>query len=80
MKKNSFVEGAMISTIGIIICKIIGLLYVIPFRSLIGASGAVLYSYAYNIYVTFAALSSTGIPSAMSKTMSEYNSLEYYTR
>lgn len=32
MKKNSFLEGAMITTIGIIICKIIGLLYVIPFK------------------------------------------------
>lgn len=78
MKKNSFVEGAMISTIGIVLCKIIGIIYVIPFRSIIGTKGAILYSYAYTIYSVFASLSSTGIPSAMSKTVSEYNSLEYY--
>ncbi|MEG2322393.1 MAG: polysaccharide biosynthesis protein [Bacilli bacterium] len=78
MKKNSFVEGAMISTIGIVLCKIIGILYVIPFRAIIGVEGAVLYSYAYTIYSVFASLSSSGIPSAMAKTVSEYNTLGYY--
>jgi len=78
MKKNTFVEGAMISTIGIVLCKIIGILYVIPFRAIIGVKGAILYSYAYTIYAVFASLSSTGIPSAMAKTVSEYNTLGYY--
>ncbi len=78
MKKNNFVEGAFISTLGIVICKIIGILYVIPFRAIVGVEGAILYSYAYTIYAVFAALSSTGIPSTMAKTISEYNTLEYY--
>lgn len=78
MKKNSFIEGAMISTIGIVLCKIIGILYVIPFRAIIGVEGAVLYSYAYTIYSVFVSLSSSGIPSAMAKTVSEYNTLGYY--
>ena len=78
MKKNSFVEGAFISTIGIVLCKILGIIYVIPFRAIIGTKGAILHSYAYTIYSVFAALSSTGIPSAMAKTVSEYNTLGYY--
>ena len=78
MKKNSFVEGALISTIGIVLCKILGIIYVIPFRAIIGTQGAILYSYAYTIYSVFASLSSTGIPSAMAKTVSEYNTLGYY--
>ena len=78
MKKNNFIEGAMISTIGIVLCKVLGILYVIPFRAIIGTKGAILYSYAYTIYSVFAALSSTGIPSAMAKTISEYNTLGYY--
>ena len=78
MKKNSFVEGAVISTIGIVLCKILGIIYVIPFRAIIGTQGAILYSYAYTIYSVFASLSSTGIPSAMAKTVSEYNTLGYY--
>ena len=78
LKKNSFVEGALISTIGIVLCKILGIIYVIPFRAIIGTQGAILYSYAYTIYSVFASLSSTGIPSAMAKTVSEYNTLGYY--
>ena len=78
LKKNSFVEGALISTIGIVLCKVLGIIYVIPFRAIIGTQGAVLYSYAYTIYAVFASLSSTGIPSAMAKAVSEYNTLGYY--
>ena len=78
LKKNSFVEGALISTIGIVLCKILGIIYVIPFRAIIGTQGAILYSYAYTIYSVFASLSSTGIPSAMAKAVSEYNTLGYY--
>lgn len=78
MKKNNFLEGAMIATIGIIMCKIIGVLYVIPFYKIIGSQGGTLYSYAYSIYSVFLTLSSTGIPLAISKMVSEYNSLEYY--
>lgn len=81
MKKNNFLEGAMIATIGIVICKIIGLLYVIPFKSIIGEQGGALYGYAYSIYAIFLSLSSSGISVAMSKVISEYTSLGYnYTK
>lgn len=78
MKKDSFIKGAMISTIGVILCKVIGLVYVIPFYAIIGVQGSALYSYAYSIYGIFLSLSNSGIPVAMSKVISEYNSLEYY--
>lgn len=78
MKKNKFLEGAMIATIGIVICKVIGLVYVIPFYAIIGKQGGTLYSYAYSIYAIFLSLSTSGIPIAMSKVVSEYNALGYY--
>ncbi len=78
MKKNSFLSGAAISTIGIVICKVIGLLYVIPFYAIIGVQGGALYSYAYSIYNMFLNLATSGIPVAMSKVVSEFNSLKYY--
>ena len=31
MKKSNFLSGAIIATLGIVICKVIGLIYVIPF-------------------------------------------------
>lgn len=78
MKKNSFLGGAAISTIGIVICKIIGLLYVIPFYAIIGVQGGALYSYAYSIYNMFLNLATSGVPVAMSKVVSEYNAKGYY--
>lgn len=77
MKKNGFVEGAVIATISVIITKILGMLYVIPFYGIIGKSGGALYSYAYNIYSIFLGISSAGIPTAISKIISEYNTLGY---
>ena len=75
MKKNSFVEGAVIATAAVIITKILGMLYVIPFYGIIGEKGGALYSYAYNIYAIFLGISSAGIPTAISKMISEYNTL-----
>ncbi len=58
--------------------KILGLLYVIPFYALVGNTGGVLYSYAYNPYQIFLTLSSLGIPMAMSKFVAKYDALEDY--
>ena len=77
MKKDSFIKGAVIATLGIVIVKIIGLLYVIPFRAIIGEQGGALYGYAYNIYSLFLAVSSAGFPFAISKLTSEYLALGY---
>lgn len=78
MKKTGFLAGAAISTIGIVICKVIGLLYVIPFYAIIGVQGGALYSYAYSIYNLFLNLATSGIPVAMSKVISEFNAKGYY--
>lgn len=78
MKKNSFVEGTFIATFAIILIKILGALYVIPFYDIIGEQGGALYSYAYNVYNLFLNISTAGLPVAMSKIISEYNALEMY--
>ncbi len=78
MKKNNFVQGAFIATLGIVITKILGILYVIPFYSIIGEKGGALYGYAYSLYLVFMAISSAGIPLAISKIISEYQTLGYY--
>lgn len=78
LKKSSFINGALFVTICIIITKILGVLYVIPFHSMIGEEGGALYGYAYTIYVFFLSLSSAGIPLAISKIISEYNTSGNY--
>ena len=77
MKKKNFIDGAIISTLCLIVCKILGLVYVIPFYRIIGSQGGALYSYAYSIYAVFLNLSTVGIPSAIAKIISEYDTLSF---
>ena len=76
MKKNSFVEGTFIATFAIFFSKFLGMIYVIPFYAMIGEQGGALYAYAYNIYLVFLGISTAGLPIAMSKIISEYDTLE----
>ena len=77
MRKNTFVKGALITTIGIVLTKILGIIYVIPFHAIIGDEGGALYGYAYTIYLFFVSFSSAGVPLAISKIVSEYQTLGY---
>jgi len=80
LKKTNFLEGAFIATFCIIVTKIIGIIYVIPFYKIIGEQGGTLYGYAYNIYNVFLIISSAGIPLAISKLTSEYNTLNMHEK
>src|SRR5574344_382284 len=78
MKKNSFVEGTIMASISLIFIKILGAIYVIPFYGIVGELGGALYSYAYTIYSLVLNICTAGIPLAISKIVSEYNTLEMY--
>lgn len=78
MRKNSFVEGTVVAYISILITKIIGAVYVIPFYEIIGTDGGVLYSYAYNVYNLFLNISISGIPTAVAIIIAEYNALKKF--
>ena len=78
MKKHNFVKGAFITTFGIVISKLLGILYVIPFHAVIGEKGGALYGYAYTIYAIFMSIATAGIPLAISRVVSEYQTLGYY--
>ena len=77
MKKNSFIEGTIVATLGILLVRAIGIIYVIPFNAIIGEQGGALYGYGYNIYQLFLSISSAGFPFAISKITSEFNALGY---
>ncbi len=76
MKKNGFIDGAIIATAAIFISKFLGIIYTIPFKAIVGYEGGALYGYAYQIYNIFLVISTAGIPLAISKLTSEYNSLD----
>ncbi|MGM9877104.1 MAG: oligosaccharide flippase family protein [Bacilli bacterium] len=78
IKANTFIEGTIITSILLIVIKVLGALYVIPFYQIIGPEGGTLYSYAYNIYNLFLNISTAGIPIAISMIISEYIALNMY--
>lgn len=67
MAKKSFMRGALILTLAGILGKILSAGYRVPFNRMVGAEGAGIYSMSYSIYSIIFALSTAGIPLAVSK-------------
>lgn len=78
MSKNTIIRGTLLLTAASFISKLIGMLYTIPFESLVGATGGKLYGLAYGPYTIFISLSTIGIPLAVSKFVAKYNSMGDY--
>src|SRR5699024_4381887 len=75
---NQILKGTALLTGAAFISKFLGMIYVIPFNALVGQQGGALYYYAYNPYTILIGVSTVGIPMAMSKIVSKYNSMGQY--
>lgn len=71
MTKQSFFRGAFILSMAGLLSKILGAFYRIPFSHMVGPEGIGLYQMAYPIYTMLLALSTAGIPVAISKMVAE---------
>ncbi len=71
MEKRSFVKGAAILAGAGLIVKIIGAVYRIPLNNIVGPEGMAYYSLVYDYYAWLLAISSAGLPTAISKMVSE---------
>lgn len=69
--QNSFVKGAAILAAAGLIVKIIGAVFRIPLANLIGEEGMANYQVAYPFYATLVVISTAGLPTAISKMVSE---------
>src|SRR5574344_2390845 len=78
MKKSNFINGTFIATASIVLVKILGMLYVIPFYSIVGQSGAALYSYAYTVFNISLDIAILGLPIAVSKITNEFDTKKMY--
>ncbi|NMA90977.1 MAG: polysaccharide biosynthesis protein [Amphibacillus sp.] len=78
MNKNTMIRGTILLTSATFFSKFLGMIYTIPFESLVGATGGKLYGLAYGPYTIFISLSTIGIPLAVSKFVAKYNSLGDY--
>lgn len=76
--KKSFIRGAAILGVAGLVCKIIGALFRIPLRNMMGVAGMTYYSTVYPYYSTLLVVSSAGLPTAISKLVSERVTLGDY--
>lgn len=74
-KKQNFLTGAAILSLSTIIVKIIGMFYKIPLKAVIGDQGYAYFTAAYDIYTVLLVISTTGLPVAMSRMVSEAHTL-----
>ena len=66
-KQRSLVGGISILGIAGLICKVVGVLYLIPLANLIGAQGLGVYNQIFPSYNLMLTISSAGIPVAISR-------------
>lgn len=70
-KKTTFTQGAAILGIAGLLVKAIGAVYRIPLANIVGTIGAAYYDVAYPYYSWLLVISSAGLPTAISKLVSE---------
>ena len=73
--KQNYLHGAAILTLGVIITKILGAIYKIPLGNILGDEGYAHFMVAYSIYNVFLTLSTAGLPVALSRMISEAETL-----
>lgn len=76
VQKQTFLQGAAVLAAATAIVKIIGAVYSIPLANIIGDEGFSYFSKAYLIYEVLLMISTTGLPVAMSRMISEAQALE----
>jgi len=74
-KKQTFLHGAALLAMATAIVKVIGALYKLPLKMVIGDEGYSYFSSAYDIYTVLLLISTAGLPVAMSRMISQASSL-----
>jgi len=78
MSKDSLVKGTAILALAAFVARILGVVQRIPLLYLIGYTGMATYGIAFNIYTPLLTVATAGIPSALSKLVSERMELKQY--
>lgn len=79
-KKQNFLHGAALLAIATAVVKLIGAFYKIPLQNTIGAAGYGYFTTAYNIYSILLLISTAGLPVAMSRMISQADSVGNYAQ
>lgn len=73
--QHSFLQGALILTIGIAVVKVVGALFKLPLANIITANGMGFFNTAYSFYAVLFSLATAGFPIAIAKMVAENYSL-----
>lgn len=75
VKKQSFLQGAAVLAMATIVVKLLGFLFKVPLNNTIGKLGNSYFYTAYKVYDVLLMISTTGLPVAMSRMISEAQTL-----
>lgn len=78
LKRQSFLKGSAVLIFMVLVTKIIGMVYKIPLTSMLGGSGMSCYSGAFAVFTPVFAAAAAGVPSAMSRLISEQLAIGSY--
>lgn len=78
MSKDSLVKGTLILALAALVARVLGVVQRIPLVYLIGDTGMATFGIAFNIYTPLLTIATAGIPSALSKLVSEKMELGQY--
>ena len=70
-RKQNYMHGAAILTVGVIIMKVLGFIYKVPLGNILGDEGYSMFMGAYSIYNIFFTLATAGLPVALSRLVAE---------
>ncbi len=76
--KKTFVAGAALLGVAGILVKVLGVFFRIPLTNIISANGMGYYQTAYPMYILMLTISSSGLPTAISRMISERRSTGEY--
>ena len=80
LKKDSLFKGTAILSLSLILTKILGAVYLIPFYQIIGGEEQMaLFNYGYSYYATILEISGAGTPLAIAKLVAKYNAVGAYS-
>lgn len=70
IKKQSYLKGAVIISLGGFISKILGAIYRIPLTNILGGEGMGIYQMVYPLYCILLTISASGIPTGIARLVS----------
>lgn len=77
--ENKIIKGAKIATIGLLITKALGILYVIPMNAMLSSDAMGVYGISYIQYAFFIQITLVGFPTGVSKIVAKYRAENNFT-